>query len=88
MDDITRVLAVLVGGRLDTAVGVVEPGRQDEGNVVFAVTRGKAEGIFLRVAEDVGTSKARVGINSGDMDGVVMVLGTGQRLASFDQRRE
>lgn len=47
--------------------------RENQRNVVDAVTAGEAKRVFGRIMEDICASLAEVGILSGVVDGVVVV---------------
>lgn len=53
-----------IRSRLKGTVLVVELGREDQGNVVFAVPRRQTESVFSFIGDNVGSSLTKVGILS------------------------
>lgn len=82
-----QVPILSVGGAEGT-IGVIETGSDDERDIEFTVSAGKAEGILPAVAEDISTSLAEVGVLGSNMSSVVVVLSRyqlGDSTISFSQ---
>lgn len=64
VDHVAPGTLTLICSRLKSAVLVVELGREDQGNIIFAVARRQTESVFSFIGDNVGSSLTKVGIFS------------------------